>query len=47
MGGMGYTRAVAMERYFRDVRLWQFSPLTNEMVRNRIGEQHLGLPRSY
>jgi alkylation response protein AidB-like acyl-CoA dehydrogenase len=47
MGGMGYTRAVAMQRYFRDVRLWQFSPLTNEMVRNRIGEQHLGLPRSY
>jgi acyl-CoA dehydrogenase len=47
MGGMGYTRAVAMERYFRDVRLWQFSPLTNEMVRNRIGELHLGLPRSY
>jgi alkylation response protein AidB-like acyl-CoA dehydrogenase len=47
MGGMGYTRAVAMQRYFRDVRLWQFSPLTNEMVRNRIGEHHLGLPRSY
>jgi alkylation response protein AidB-like acyl-CoA dehydrogenase len=47
MGGMGYTRDVAMQRYFRDVRLWQFSPLTNEMVRNRIAEHHLGLPRSY
>jgi len=47
MGGLGYTRSVAMQRYFRDVRLWQFSPLTNEMVRNRIAEQHLGLPRSY
>ena len=47
MGGAGFTRAVAMQRYFRDVRLWSFSPLTNEMVRNRIGEQHLGLPRSY
>lgn len=47
MGGMGYTREVAMQRFFRDVRLWQFSPLTNEMVRNRIAEQHLGLPRSY
>jgi alkylation response protein AidB-like acyl-CoA dehydrogenase len=47
MGGMGFTRGVAMQRYFRDVRLWSFSPLTNEMVRNRIGEQHLGLPRSY
>jgi alkylation response protein AidB-like acyl-CoA dehydrogenase len=47
MGGMGYTREVAMQRLFRDVRLWSFSPLTNEMVRNRIGEQVLGLPRSY
>jgi acyl-CoA dehydrogenase len=36
-----------MQRYFRDVRLWSFSPLTNEMVRNRIGERFLGLPRSY
>jgi alkylation response protein AidB-like acyl-CoA dehydrogenase len=47
MGGLGYSRQVAMQRYFRDGRLWSFSPLTNEMVRNRIGEQHLGLPRSY
>lgn len=47
MGGLGYTRGVALPRLFRDARLWSFSPLTNEMVRNRIGEQHLGLPRSY
>jgi acyl-CoA dehydrogenase len=46
MGGMGYTRAVAMQRYFRDGRLWSFSPLTNEVVRNRLAEQALGLPRS-
>jgi alkylation response protein AidB-like acyl-CoA dehydrogenase len=47
MGGAGYSREFAMQRFFRDVRLWGFSPLTNEMVRNRIGEQVLGLPRSY
>jgi alkylation response protein AidB-like acyl-CoA dehydrogenase len=47
MGGMGYTREVPMQRYFRDGRLWSFSPLTNEMVRNRLAEQVLGLPRSY
>ena len=47
MGGMGYTRQVPLQRFFRDGRLWSFSPLTNEMVRNRIGEQHLRLPRSY
>ena len=47
MGGSGYSREVPMQRYFRDGRLWSFSPLTNEMVRNRLGEQLLGLPRSY
>lgn len=47
LGGYGYTRAVPLQRWFRDARLWSFSPLTNEMVRNRIGEQYLGLPRSY
>jgi acyl-CoA dehydrogenase len=47
MGGIGYSREVPMQRYFRDGRLWSFSPLTNEMVRNRLGEQLLGLPRSY
>ena len=47
MGGHGYARANAMQRYWRDGRLWSFSPLTNEMVRNRLGEQLLGLPRSY
>jgi acyl-CoA dehydrogenase len=47
MGGTGYTRASAMQRLFRDGRLWSFSPLNNEMVRNRLGEGLLGLPRSY
>ena len=47
MGGTGYTRACSMQRLFRDGRLWSFSPLNNEMVRNRLGEGWLGLPRSY
>lgn len=47
MGGAGYSRDLAMQRYFRDVRLWSFAPLNNEMVRNRIAESLLGLPRSY
>jgi alkylation response protein AidB-like acyl-CoA dehydrogenase len=46
-GGVGFTRASAMQRFFRDGRLWSFSPLNNEVVRNRIGEGLLGLPRSY
>ena len=47
LGGVGYTRDVAMQRFFRDARLWSFSPLTNEMVRNGLGARLLGLPRSY
>jgi alkylation response protein AidB-like acyl-CoA dehydrogenase len=47
MGGLGYTRDVAMQRFYRDARLWTFSPLTNEMVRNSLGERLLGLTRSY
>jgi len=44
MGGMGFAREVAMQRFFRDGRLWCFSPLTNEMVRNSLGSRLLGLP---
>ena len=47
MGGMGFTADAAMTRRFRDARLWSFSPLNNEMVRNTIGERYLRLPRSY
>ena len=47
MGGFGFSRELPMQRWFRDVRLWSFAQLNNEMVRNRIGERLLGLPRSY
>jgi acyl-CoA dehydrogenase len=47
MGGFGFSREMPMQRWFRDVRLWSFAPLNNEMIRNRVGEQLLGLPRSY
>ena len=35
-----------LERLFRDTRLGPFSPISNEMAKNLIGER-LGLPRSY
>jgi acyl-CoA dehydrogenase len=35
-----------MQRYFRDARLQVFSPVSNEMAKNIIGEA-LGMPRSY
>jgi acyl-CoA dehydrogenase len=47
MGGFGYSLNFPMQRWFRDVRLWTFAPLANEMLRNHLGERMLGLPRSF
>jgi acyl-CoA dehydrogenase len=46
LGGYGLVEASAMERLLRDARLGPFSPISNEMVRNFVGER-LGLPRTY
>lgn len=46
LAGQGYLMEQDMQRYFRDARLGTFSPVSNDMARNFIGEQ-LGLPRSY
>jgi acyl-CoA dehydrogenase len=46
LGGYGLVEVTAMERLFRDARLGPFSPISNEMVRNFVGER-LGLPRTY
>lgn len=46
MGAMGLAEESAMQMYFRDARLQLFSPVSNEMIRNLLGES-LGLPRSY
>lgn len=47
MGGSGLSREYPMQRFWRDARLYTFAPLTDEMIRNFIGEHHLGLGRSY
>ena len=46
LGGYGLVEETSMERLFRDTRLGPFSPISNEMVRNIVGER-LGLARSY
>jgi acyl-CoA dehydrogenase len=46
LAGHGLVEESPMERYFRDARLGPFSPISNEMTRNFIGER-LGLPKSY
>jgi acyl-CoA dehydrogenase len=46
-GAAGFSRELPMQRWFRDVRLWLFAPLTNDMIRNYLGERYLGFGRSY
>ncbi len=43
LGGFGLVEESPLERLFRDARLGAFSPISNEMSRNFIGER-LGLP---
>lgn len=46
-GGRGVAREYDVERYFREARLTRLVPITQELVLNYIGENVLGLPRSY
>ena len=46
LAGHGLVEESPLERLFRDARLGPFSPISNEMVKNFLGER-LGLPRSY
>lgn len=46
MAGYGFMMEHDMQRYWRDAKLFEFAPVTNEMVRNFLAER-LGLPRSY
>ena len=47
LAGLGFSREVPVQRWFRDIRLWTFAPVSDEMCRNFLGERWLGLPRSY
>ena len=46
LAGYGMVEESPMERLLRDARLGPFSPISNEMTKNFIGER-LGLPKSY
>ena len=47
LAGAGFSREYPMQRWFRDARLWTFSPASDEILRNGLGERMLGLPRSF
>lgn len=46
-GGFGVAREYDVERYLREARLTRLVPITQELVLNYVGENVLGLPRSY
>jgi acyl-CoA dehydrogenase len=46
-GGYGYVREFDVERYFRELRLLQIAPVSQEMAYNHLAQHVLGLPRSY
>ena len=47
LAGVGFSREYPMQRWLRDVRLWNFAPVSDEMAGNYLGERWLQLPRSY
>ena len=46
-GGFGYARETHIERLWREVRLYEIAPITQEMVLNYLAEHVLHLPKSY
>jgi acyl-CoA dehydrogenase len=46
-GGFGFAAEYDVERKFRETRLYQVAPITNNLVQAFVGQHVLGLPRSY
>ena len=46
-GGFGVAREYDVERYQREARLTRLVPITQQLALNFLGENALGLPRSY
>ena len=46
-GGLGFATETNIERKFRETRLYQNAPITNNLVLAHIAHNVLGLPRSY
>jgi alkylation response protein AidB-like acyl-CoA dehydrogenase len=46
-GGYGFAEEYDVERKFRETRLYQVAPVSNNLVQAFIGQHVLGLPRSY
>jgi acyl-CoA dehydrogenase len=46
-GGFGFAEEYDVERKFRETRLYQVAPVSNNLVQAFVGQHVLGLPRSY
>ena len=46
-GGMGFARDADIERKFRETRLYQVAPVPTNLVLAYLGQNVLGMPRSY
>ena len=46
-GGLGFAVEYDIERKFRETRLYQVAPISNNMICAFIGQNVLGMPRSY
>lgn len=46
-GGFGFAQEYDIERKFRETRLYQVAPVSNNLILSYISQHVLGLPRSY
>jgi acyl-CoA dehydrogenase len=46
-GGFGFVDEYDVERKFRETRMFQTAPVSNNLIKNFIATKVLGLPRSY
>jgi acyl-CoA dehydrogenase len=46
-GGFGFAQEYDIERKFRETRLYQVAPISNNLVQAYVGQHVLGMPRTY
>ena len=46
-GGFGFAEEYDIERKFRETRLYQIAPVSNNLIQAYVGQHVLGMPRTY
>jgi acyl-CoA dehydrogenase len=46
-GGFGFAEEYDIERKFRETRLYQVAPISNNLIQAYVGQHVLGMPRTY